>query len=139
MKVVINVCFGGFGLSMLAIKEYLKLKGKEAYFYENKDWSSGEYIRIDDIKECKDTIKFCYTKDLGKKFKYTKESQKFYIYDENIKRDDPDLVKVVEELGEKANGSYAELKVVEIPDGINWEIDEYDGNESIEEKHNSWS
>ena len=33
-KVVINKCYGGFGLSTLAIKEYLKLKGKQAYFYE---------------------------------------------------------------------------------------------------------
>ena len=34
MKIVINSQYGGFGLSILAIKEFLKLKGKEAYFYK---------------------------------------------------------------------------------------------------------
>ena len=49
------------------------------------------------------------------------------------------LVDVVERLGKKANGESAELKVVEIPDGVEYEIDEYDGVESIHEKHRSWS
>ena len=31
MKVVINRCFGGFGLSPLAVKEYLKEKVKSAF------------------------------------------------------------------------------------------------------------
>ncbi len=35
-----------------------------------------------------------------------------------ISRDDPILVQVVEELGETANGSCAELEVTEIPDGV---------------------
>ena len=46
-----------------------------------------------------------------------------------IPRDDPRLIQVVEELREKANGPYAELKVIEIPDGVPWEIDDYDGYE----------
>jgi hypothetical protein len=44
----------------------------------------------------------------------------------------------VETLGEKANGSFAELKIVEVPDYIDWVINEYDGLESVEEKHQSW-
>lgn len=54
-------------------------------------------------------------------------------------RADPLLVQTVEELGEAANGAHAELKIVEIPDGTKWEIDEYDGMESIHEVHQSWS
>jgi hypothetical protein len=45
----------------------------------------------------------------------------------------------VEELGDKASGQFAELVVVEIPDGVDYEIDEYDGNEHIAEKHRTWS
>ena len=34
MKVAINKCYGGFGISNEAEIEYLKLKGLKAYFYE---------------------------------------------------------------------------------------------------------
>lgn len=54
------------------------------------------------------------------------------------KRDDPLLIKVVEELGEFANSSWSRLEVVEIPDGVNWWIDTYDGIETIREVHRSW-
>ncbi len=60
-----------------------------------------------------------------------------YGYPE-IARDDPKLVEVVERLGEAANGAHASLRVVEIPDDVEWEIDEYDGVETIHEKHRSW-
>jgi len=50
----------------------------------------------------------------------------------------PLLVRVVEEMGEKANGRFAKLEIIEIPDDIKFEIDEYDGFESIHEKHRSW-
>lgn len=56
----------------------------------------------------------------------------------DIARDDPKLVECVEKLGEEANGAYAELKVVEIPDDVNWEIGEYDGLEWVEEVHRRW-
>ena len=47
----------------------------------------------------------------------------------------PALVKCVEALGDEASGPFAELKVVEIPDGVEWEIFEYDGLELVAEKH----
>lgn len=53
-------------------------------------------------------------------------------------RTDPLLVEAVEALGEDASGSLARLRVVEIPDGIEWEISEYDGIETILEAHRSW-
>jgi hypothetical protein len=46
-------------------------------------------------------------------------------------RDDPELVRCVETLGEKASGDYASLCINEIPDDFEWEIDEYDGAEWI--------
>lgn len=55
-----------------------------------------------------------------------------------IKRNDPILIQVIEELGEKANGNVATLKIIEIPDDIEWEIEEYDGSEWISEKHRTW-
>jgi hypothetical protein len=55
-----------------------------------------------------------------------------------IERNDPLLVQVVEELGEKANGSCAELTVIEIPDDVEWHVAEYDGYEHIAENHRTW-
>ena len=39
---------------------------------------------------------------------------------------------------EKANGPCASLEIVQIPDDVEYEIDEYDGSESIHEVHRSW-
>lgn len=43
----------------------------------------------------------------------------------------PELVEAVEKLGKAANTSFSSLKVVEIPDGVKWEIDEGCGCEKI--------
>jgi hypothetical protein len=45
-------------------------------------------------------------------------------------RHDADLIAVVEQLGEEANGLCSELTIVEI-EGSKYRVDEYDGNESI--------
>lgn len=48
------------------------------------------------------------------------------------KRSDPILVQVVDELGVRANGRYAELAIAEVPEGLPWCTTEYDGKESVE-------
>lgn len=53
-----------------------------------------------------------------------------YIFLYDLPRHDKDLVKVVEELGELADGCCAELKVVEL-DFPAYYIEEYDGLEII--------
>jgi hypothetical protein len=55
-----------------------------------------------------------------------------------ISRDDAILVQIVEQLGESANTSYSALKVVEIPDDVEWHIESYDGLEHIAENHRTW-
>lgn len=55
-----------------------------------------------------------------------------------ITRDDPKLIAAVEELGLLASGPYAELHIIEIPDGVCWEIEEYDGAEWVSECHRRW-
>lgn len=57
----------------------------------------------------------------------------------DISRSDPRLVAVVEKLGEAANGRHASLKIVEVPDDIEWYIEEYDGVEWVAECHRTWS
>jgi len=60
------------------------------------------------------------------------------IDDRDIDRDDPDLVAVVRELGDEANCRWSKLEIVSVPDGISWEIEEYDGREWISERHRRW-
>ena len=120
MKVVINKCFGGFSLSNKAFEMLLDRKGVE---YE--------------------VVSTSHFGLLGYSF-YEKGhagDEKYYIldYDYYEDRADKDLVEIVETLGAEANGYAADLKVVEIPDGVEWYVEEYDGREHIAEKHRTWS
>lgn len=56
-----------------------------------------------------------------------------------LKRNDPVLISVIEYLGEDANYKYSELKIVDIPDDIEWSVHEYDGMEWVAEAHRTWS
>lgn len=130
MKIVINNCFGGFGLSDEAFELWLKEKGKK--WVGKKD---GCYYTIP-IKKYKRLSEERYKRDGD----YRNVNNQGWIFiDNNIPRDDKDLVKIVEKLGKRANGTCAELKVVEIPDGIKYIIEEYDGNEWVAEEHRRWS
>ena len=60
-------------------------------------------------------------------------------YHWEIARDNPHLVQVVLRLGGAANTRYSKLKVVEIPDDVEWTIHEYDGMEWVAEVHRTWS
>jgi hypothetical protein len=112
MKVVINRCYGGFSLSGEAIELYLKKK--DLKFTKEK----GEYFSL-----------------IG--YDYHVEGDELW-YDHTLARHDPILVQVVEELGDKANGRCAELDVIEIPDDVDYEVEEYDGKEWIAERHRTW-
>jgi hypothetical protein len=60
------------------------------------------------------------------------------FYSRNIPRDDEHLIAVVELMGEEANNRFSELKIVEVPDDVNWCIEEYDGREWVAERHRIW-
>jgi len=60
-----------------------------------------------------------------------------FAFSDHERRTDPDLVAVIEEIGNIA-GNGTSLKVIDIPDDVKWYIDEYDGAESIHEEHRVW-
>jgi len=134
-KIVINTVHGGFGLSPEAQRRYLELVGKECYFYKHIA-KSKNYIHIDDDEAKKSMFTLTVIKYFGEEVNTIPTDA--YWADWNIDRDDPLLIQVIDELGEEANDKYSELKIVEIPDDIEWEIDEYDGMETIHERHRSW-
>lgn len=116
MKVVINKCHGGFGFS------------KEAYDYLGLEWDGygfvGYFSKIYDVLFSEDEE---YKKGLWCKDWY------------KLLRCHPKVIECVETLGEEvASGGGSELKVVEIPDGIEWFVNEVAGKEWIEEEHRIW-
>lgn len=68
----------------------------------------------------------------------TQPPKGWYI-DTDVARDDPDLIATIEQLGRKASsGRFANLKIITIPDGVDWEVKDYDGVEWVAEKHRTW-
>ena len=124
-KIVINKKYGGFGLSPEAQAYFLSLKGKESFFYKGIYLDKKSIYKKIDLKET-DRFDFCTTTDQGEVVTTVKDL--FIDYD--INREDPDLIKTVEDLGSRANGRYSNLVIVEIPD-VEYEIQEYDGYETV--------
>ena len=134
MKLVINTCYGGFHLSPKALKRYLELKGKNAYFYQQTkyEYRNGinEFTRIYNIDSINgDLFIKCTTIDYEK---VTNTYQSRHFEERSIPRNDKHLIQVVEELGEEANTTVSRLTIVEIENGRWYKINEYDGYESIE-------
>ena len=92
-KIVINRCFGGFGLSSRA----------HALIAKRKGWQHA----------CDDYDHDYWYSSLGNA-----------VYESDLKRD--------------ADGDHAELKIVDVPDNVDWFIHEYDGIEEVHECHRSW-
>jgi hypothetical protein len=114
-EVVINACHGGFSLSHEAIVRYHELQGQTIH------WRTTDYADV-----------LVYHADPD-------DPEASHWRDHDISRDDPYLVKVVQELGgERAGGPAAILKVVEIPANVEWIVQDYDGLEWIAERHRIW-
>lgn len=133
MKIVINSCYGGFGLSVKAMKQAI---------LENAPW-----IEVCTEEEYGTASTYLgHAKDVGDGYKTFFVEDVLYkdgkVYAKKIgnefARSDPTLVRLVEEMGTEANGQHAHLRIVEIPDGVDWEISDYDGWETIEERHRRW-
>jgi len=131
MKVVINNCHGGFGLSDEAIERYIDLRGLALFKDFNSTWKTSSYYTVP-VAEFEEAHQ--QDKKIGD---YTKSNALCWSqYD--IERNDPLLIQVVEEMGENVNTRFSELKVVNIPDDVEWQIEEYDGAEWVAEKHRTW-
>ena len=112
--IVVNKCYGGFGLSREAFLELRKMGNKFAL----AELDIGEpYPGSSEVRD-----------DWGDRNSFL----------DRMSRDDPDLVAVVRNLGEKANNLFSKLGIVEIPDEVDWTIEEYDGIEYVAESHRTW-
>lgn len=122
MKIAINNCIGGFTLSAQAIRRLMEL--------------NSPYIRSMEAERRDPEIFPDYVYENSRAYYY---SDSTYEHDT---RTNSLLLQVLEELGEAAFGGegHDKIKVVEIPDHIEWEINEADdGYEWVAEKHRTWS
>lgn len=138
MKVVINTCYGGFGVSLKAV-QHMAAAGCEKALevmknYQDEVRAFEKYKKTRKLEKSYKEHRFYW--DIYIKYK---TGVKFHGHDFNDDRANPHLVAAVEALGDDAAGEYAELRVVEIPDGVDYEINEYDGREHIAERHRTWS
>lgn len=151
MKVVINKCHGGFGISNEALLRLIEKKSSIIQKMTIQEYYGGAENQKD---------KFCYSPDWKEKYKQEdkrwhkpfKDGYKssyfggqlfkgkfvYFIERDDEIRNHPDLVEVVKSMKKEANGEHASLEVKEIPDGIEWQIEEYDGLEWVAEKHKTW-
>ena len=106
MKVLINKCHGGYSMSADALSMYADKKGLK-YSVKN------EFLPFLELADGTSLSSY------------------------NIERNDPTLIAVFEELGdEDFSGSMSgatEVVIVEVPDGAQYKIGEYDGLEWIEQ------
>lgn len=145
MKVVINKCYGGFGLS----PEALLWLNEQGYNGEEFKTTVEEYYGDDRLS---DESSLGFQNRISEWRKYLKNTEeraslflvvftpdeKYVLSYHGIERNDPLLIKCVETLGQKANGQCADLSIVEIPNGVQYSIEEYDGIEHIAETHRTW-
>lgn len=118
-RVVYNACYGGFALSAEAVRRYAEIAGITLYEHTDEFGFTAVY-RVPREE---------YERLLAAGEREAANAAYFSVYD--LSRTDPVLVQVVDELGERANGQYAQLFIAEVPAGTRYRIDEYDGLESV--------
>jgi hypothetical protein len=133
-EVVINACYGGFGLSHVATMEYYNRKGVTVYPFVDADpWL--KHFEPYTGQEKPFLIHYS-SQPLREDGTYVEDS--YLAVGRELQRDDPDLVAVVKQMGKEASGLLSRLVIVEIPADVEWEIEEYDGTEWISEAHRTW-
>lgn len=148
MKIIISID-GPLSLSGKAFKRYAELTGKECFFFQLSMNRAMDFFweRSDENER----MSYAFDKDVFEilkkegESKLTKDEEKILkaefknhsLNHEKI-RIDPAMIQVVEEMGELEKN----VKVIEIPDDVDWEIemsgDDYFSHETVREVSRIW-
>lgn len=134
MKVVISEKYS-FGLSRAA---FLKLRAQNwPPALEELDW--GESMPDDPDDESLQEMKALgIPLYIHEKMSFEIKGS-FFVGLDHKYRNDPVLIKVIEDMGHEAYRDGGRLKILDIPDDIEWEVHENEfGSEWIAEKHRIW-
>lgn len=115
VSVVVNREFGGFDLSEKAVRRYCEINNIELSVESDVYGIVG--------------LNLYYVASPGGRVPWSYR---------DLSRDDPVLVSIVREIGQDAAGNLSRLEIVEIPDDIEWELQECGGIEWVVEKHRRW-
>lgn len=107
MKVAINRCHGGFDISQAA---YERLITHHQVPVKAIEESTGKETSLAILSG---------------------STRGYWVAWDPPLRTDSRLVEVIEALGEVANGPNSELRLVDIPEGSEYEIDDFDGKEMV--------
>jgi len=117
MKIVKNTCYGGFNVTQ-EVGRKLKALGVKIVL-KDEEYENGAINNLDNI----------YL--VNEEFDIISDNSHAY-------RSDKRLIQVIEKIGIENASNNSKLIIVEIPDDVEWEIDNYDGIETIHEKHRCW-
>lgn len=142
-KIVVFSCYHDLQNYYEILKKYATKKNIQLYPYDTKiiHNENNEFDVEFEEKNPKDFI-YHYSTCPISKLTFNNVSQ--YHFDlEKIERDDPDLIVSIEEYLEIFGDDLDQygnrkIRIVEIPDNIDWEIERCEGNEWVAEKHRCW-
>lgn len=144
MKKIVISTNDYFGLSAKAVKRIAELKSMDIFFYMESPDKDGTFLKIK-VEYADNNNRFfefhCASVDLGDKTT-SDELDKHCLYIEKqleTNRDDPDMIQAIEELGEESYCYYCGLKIIQIPDDVDWQIECDEFHEWVAEKHRKWS
>ena len=140
-KIVYNNCYGGFNLSPFGELQYFKRKypGQKIYIFLDDDLESepSDWRPIDETHEIfldgKKLPSFTFVNfSLTDKPKDYEKDVLTHDLDDIKNRKDPILVELIEAYGSaKISGRCAKLQIEEVGVNDKWNIDDYDGLETV--------